>query len=140
MNDNEVEVSMKKLKKKVLALVEQRNMISVMNNTKWLELQNSVKELPFLPPYELKFITDNYEPQPLDKDIRNTGNWDDEVMLPFFNIEWIKVRPRYIKDRGRLIDGEVIDETDMFIEILEKYSIPYEEDNGALIIYGYKNL
>ena len=134
----EVELSLKKLKKKVMSLVEQKNMISIMNDTKWNELRESVKELPFLPPYEIKFITDTDSPKPFDKDVCFTGNWDDEMLLPFFNIEWIQVRPRYIRERGFLIDGELLDETDMFINILEKYSIPYEEQSGTFIIYGYK--
>jgi hypothetical protein len=140
VDDTEVEFRIKKLKKKVISLVEQKNMASNMNNTKWKELRQSVRILPFPPPYEVKFITDTVEPESFDKDVWYIGNWDDELLFPLFNIEWIKVRPRYIKDRGRLIDGEVIDETDMFIDILKRYSIPYEEENGTFIIYGYKNL
>ncbi|WP_186430406.1 DUF6678 family protein [Clostridium sp. BSD9I1] len=140
MNSNKVEFTIKKLKKKVTFLLEQKSMTSIMNNTKWLELQRSVIKLPFLPPYEIKCVTDTHEPEPFDKDVCYTGNWDDELLLPLFNIEWIKVRPRYIKDRGYLIDGEIVDETEMFIDILEKHSIPYEEENGAFIIYGYRKL
>lgn len=39
--------------------------------------------------------------------------------------------------QGRLIADEIIDETEEFISILKKYNIPYEEDNGCFIIYGY---
>lgn len=138
MDEREVEIRIKKLKKKVMLLIEQKNMVSIMNNTKWNELQKSVCELPFLPPYQLRCVTDVDELKTFDKDVCCTGNWDDELMLPFFNIEWIKVRPRYIKERGQLINGEIVDKTAAFIEILEKYSIPYEEENGAFIIYGYK--
>jgi hypothetical protein len=140
MDEKEVEIRIKKLKKKVMSLIEQKNMVSIMNNTKWNELQKSVRELPFLPPYQLKCVTDTDEPKPFDKDVWCTGNWDDELLLPFFNIEWINVRPRYIKDRGRLIDGEIVDETDLFLKVLQEHSISYEEENGAFIIYGYKKL
>lgn len=126
------------LPKKVISLVEQKNMFSIMNNTKWRELQKSVQKLPFPPPYIMKLITDKNEPQSFDKDVWYIGDWNDEVLFPFFNIEWIKVRPRYVKHRGQLIDDEIIDETELFIEILEKYSIPYEEENGTFLIYGYK--
>lgn len=140
MTDKEMEFKLKKFKKKVMSLVEQKNMFSIMNNTKWTELQKSVRKLPFLPPYIMKLITDKKEPQSFDKDVWYIGDWNDEVLFPFFNIEWIKVRPRYVKHRGQLIDDEIIDETDLFIEILEKYSIHYEEENGTFIIYGYKKL
>lgn len=62
------------------------------------------------------------------------------VIGMMFNIEWVKVRPRYIKNRGLLVDGEIVDETERFIDILEKYCIPYEEENGAVIIYRYRKL
>lgn len=140
MDRTEIELRIKRLKEKVTSVVEQENMISIMNNTKWLELQRSVRKLPFLPPFEIKYVTDIHEPEPFDKDVCYTGNWDDELLLPFFNIEWIKVRPRYIKHRGRLVNGEIVDEKDMFIEILEKYSISYEEENDTFIIYGYKKI
>lgn len=118
---NEVELRIKKLKKKVMYLIEQRKMSSIMNNTKWRELQKAVRKLRFPPPYQLKFITDNNDPKPFDKDVWYLGNWNDEVLYPLFNIEWIKVRPRYIKNIGCLIDGEIVDETDMFMEISNKY-------------------
>ncbi|KGK81142.1 hypothetical protein DP68_18510 [Clostridium sp. HMP27] len=140
MHSNEVQFRIKKLKRKVISIVEQKSMTSIMNNTKWFELQSSVMKLPFLPPYEIKYVTDIYEPEQFDKDVCYTGNWDDELLLPFFNIEWVKVRPRYIKNRGLLVDGEIVDETERFIDILEKYCIPYEEENGAVIIYGYRKL
>lgn len=39
---------------------------------------------------------------------------------------------------GRLIESKVIDETDEFLEILKKFNIPIEEQNGTYIIYGYR--
>jgi len=138
MNSKEVEFELRKFKKKVISLVEEKNMFSIMSNTKWRELQKSVRELPFTPPYVIKYVTDQNEPQPFDKDVWYLGDWSNEVLFPFFNIEWIKVRPRYLKHRGQLISGEIIDETELFVEILNKYSIPYEEQNGAYIIYGHK--
>ena len=39
---------------------------------------------------------------------------------------------------GRLIESKVIDETDEFLKILKKFNIPFEEQNGTYIIYGYR--
>lgn len=77
MHSNEVQFRIKKLKRKLISIVEQKSMTSIMNNTKWFELQSSVMKLPFLPPYEIKYVTDIYEPEPFDKDVCYTGNWDD---------------------------------------------------------------
>ncbi|MCM1416745.1 MAG: hypothetical protein NC430_12585, partial [bacterium] len=55
-----------------------------------------------------------------------------------FAIEWIKVRPRILKHRGKLIAPELIDESTEFEAILKKYNIPYEKQNDIFCIYGYK--
>ena len=132
-----------RLKKKVMRLISDKNMYSIMNNTKWLELQYAMQnEVPFSPPYILKCVIDDgdIELPTFDKGVWYLGNWDDEVLQPFFNIEWVKIRPRYIKLRGNLINGEAVDETEEFLSLLKKYSIPYEEEgDGSYIIYGYKS-
>ena len=86
-----------------------------------------------------------------DEDVSYWGDWgleepylskylsSDMHATPFYAVEWVKVRPRYKKHRGQLIADEIIDETTEFVSILEKYNIPYEEFNGAYIIYGYRS-
>lgn len=137
MDENKFKDKLKKLKEKVMLIVTQNHMCSIMNNTKWRELQNAIDDLPFPPPYELKYITDKVEPIPFNKDVTYWGDWTDEPLTPFFRIEWVKVRPRYLKYKGRLIKHELIDETEEFVSILQKYSIPYDEEDGTYIIYGY---
>lgn len=52
----------------------------------------------------------------------------------------VKVRPRYYEYIGGRLAGKKImhDAESEFIEILNKYTIPYEAANGTYIIYGYK--
>ena len=71
------------------------------------------------------------------------GNWEgDDFPTPDFyaNIEWIKVRPCYLKYRGKLIEPVIIDGTNKFEEILSRYSIPFESINGLYCIYGYRKI
>lgn len=138
MDENKYQDCLKKLKEKVMLIVSKQCMYSIMNDTKWRELQNAINYLPFPPPYILKYITDETEPMPFNEDVTYWGDWTDEPLTPFFCIEWVKVRPRYLKYRGRLIKHELVDETEQFLSILQKYSIPYDEENGMYIIYGYK--
>ena len=130
-------------KKKVMKIVFRKNLSSVMNDTKWLELQKAIEILPFPPPYTVKSVTyeDDWSNGNLEDAPRYVGDWSnfwEEGLPPFFTIEWMKVRPRYGKYRGRLVADEIFDETEEFIAILEKYSIPYENENGTITIYGYK--
>lgn len=119
----------------------------MMNNTKWKELKKGISELPFLPPFVIKSV-DEEETfyHQFKEDVYYTGDWGmyldnylggDIYATPFYAVEWIKIRPRLLKHQGRLIESKVIDETDEFLAILKKYNIPFEEQNGAYIIYGY---
>ncbi|GHT78544.1 hypothetical protein FACS189464_2170 [Bacteroidia bacterium] len=130
-------------KKEVAKIIQQRQLSSVMNDTKWIELQCAIDTLPFPPAYIQKCLTDkdDFSVWTFDKEPHYLGDWSsfwDEGISLFFNIEWIKVRPRLAKYRGRLVTDEILDETEEFEAILTKYNIPYEEDKGTFIIYGYK--
>ncbi|MFS0880192.1 DUF6678 family protein [Metabacillus niabensis] len=129
---------MESLKKKVQAIIIEKQLCSIMNNTKWEKLQSGVlNRLPFTPPYQIKYILqEKPEPVTFDNDVWYLGDWI-EGLFPFYAIEWIKVRPRYVKHKGRLVDDEVIDITEQFRELLHNLHIPYKEENNAFYIYGY---
>lgn len=126
-------------KGKIMKLVCERQLYSIMNDTKWNELFSAVNDLKFPPPFQMKLIHKSTpEPEKFDIDVWYLGDWSVDSWPLFFSIEWICVRPRYTKYRGRLVEDEVIDETQEFISILQRYSIPFEEDKGVIMIYGYK--
>lgn len=138
MNEKDYEERLKKFKQKVLKIISEKNMYSIMNNTKWSELQNAIKGLPFPPPYLLRYVTDESDSITFNGEVKYLGDWSDEPLFPFFRIEWIKVKPRYMRYKGRLVKDELVDETEQFVSILKQYSIPYEEERGDYIIFGYK--
>lgn len=134
-----------KLRDDVRQLVNQRQLISEMNDSRWIALQQAVSHLPFPPPFLLKQVTDTQAPEyDLQSKIPSwTGDWTnyyEEGMPPFFMIEWIKVRAQLSRHRGRLIADEIIDATEEFRAILLKLRLPYTEDNGIFTLYGYRDL
>ena len=60
----------------------------------------------------------------------------------FKSIEWVKVKSIFCERRhlGRLVEDEEIwhNFEKELIEMLKKYSIPYEAENGIYTIYGYQ--
>lgn len=116
-----------------------------MNDTKWNELRDAMmNEMPFRPPYTVKFLTDDESGDDLSEDVYHTQDWyyalsmEGECFNAAFAVEWIKVRPRYLKSRGKLLAPEVISAEKEFVAILEKYNIPFEENCGVYCIYGYR--
>ncbi len=131
------------LRKDVEKIIEQRGLHPLMNDTKWLELQEAVSHLPFPPAYIVKCLTDKDDSVAgiLGQLPDYHGNWSafyEEGLPPFFNIEWIQVSTVYGIHRGKLVSPEILDETTEFTGILERFSIPYEADESHFTIYGYQ--
>ncbi len=135
-------------KEKIKRIVQDKSLCSMMNNTKWRKLKKEVMKLPFQPPFVIKSIDEEENAyHQFENDSYYAGDWGiyldnylggDIDATPFYAVEWIKVRPCRLEHQGRLIESKVIDETDEFLEILQKLNISYEEQNGTYIIYGYR--
>ncbi|MCD8073238.1 MAG: hypothetical protein LUE10_08795 [Alistipes sp.] len=121
---------------------EQHGLGGVMNDTKWLELQQAIlEELPFPPPNVIKRLGKEVDEHVLDKDVWWCGSWRnyyDEGMPQLVTIQYVKVRPRLAVHRGRLISPEIIDCTKEFLDILHRLNIPYEQEGHIFTIYGYR--
>lgn len=148
MNSDNCFGDSERYKAKVKRIIENRNLYSIMNNTKWRELKEGVSELPFLPPFVIKAVDEEEtEYHEFSHDEYNTCDWGlyldnylggDIYATPYYAVEWIKVRPRILEHQGRLIESKVIDETEEFVAMLKSYNIPYVETGGTYIIYGYR--
>ena len=137
---------MNDFKKRVATIIAKKQLTSFMNDAKWLQLQLAVDELLFPPSYVVRCITDEEEAEKEALAFLNTiprylGNWSNfynEGMPILFNIEWVKVYPQLGVFRGMLIEDEVIDESESFRKILNRLSIPHNEESNIFTIYGYK--
>ena len=138
---------MSDLRETVRRIVEERELCSCMNSTKWNELRTAMmQEMPFQPPYIVKFLMDDtcYAEPGFREDVCHTGNWYDAFAIEGegfhaeLAVEWVKVRPRYLKRRGALLPPEVISAEAEFVAILQTYNIPYEESGGVYCIFGYR--
>lgn len=134
----------------VAAIVQERQLTSCMNNTKWDRFRNAmIKEMPFCPPYEIKTLFDED-----DTDIQNFIKWDasyrgayDKESFAGFHykiIEYVAVKTRYCDvTGGRLVSSKTWhDATKEFTGLMEKYHIPYvpyKDSDDTFLIYGYQS-
>jgi hypothetical protein len=130
---------MPKSKQQVNVEIAERGLVSIMNDTKWAELQRAIRhELPFGPPYQMKVVLNPHpEPDHFEADVENWGDWSDECLSPFYEIEWLRVRPRCLRRRGHLLAPEVQSVESEFMAILQRFQIPYRRDGDTVWIYGY---
>lgn len=138
-------------KKKVMQEVERRGLTSVMNDTRWEQLKSGVySRLPFPPAFQVKkVLSPKPEPERFEQDVSYIGDWlailgddsDDAQFCdwqhPAFDVEWIRIKPRRLEARGRLVADELIDIEAAFVALLQECGIPYTSEQGDYWIYGY---
>lgn len=133
-----------KLKQRVSKIVKSRNLSSVMNDTKWLELQQNIETLPFPPAYNEKLIVKEkaaFTFKVFKDPPKYQGDWSSfwEEGLPiFFTIEWLEIRATQQIHQGRLVPPKIIDATKALVQLLNKLNIPFEQESDIITIYGYK--
>ncbi len=130
----------KTLSEKIASIVNQRGLVSYMNNTKWRELLSALKEE--LPDIDLQYKT-LFEEESPDVYWSFFGDEYLEIMNPA-QIEWFRIKCviTEVKHIGMLVPPKVktYDKKDEILKILKRYSIPYEYDEkeSAFLVYGYK--
>lgn len=132
-----LEVERPAMKARVLAEVERRGLASFMNRTRWERLCEAVyAELPFPPAFDLQTVFGERGP-PMDMSaVQGWGSWSE--LEPFFEIEWLRVAPRYSRHVGMLVPDEVVDCSDAFRDLLVQQGVPFREDEAKTFwIYGY---
>jgi len=136
----------KTLREQAFQIVQERNLTSYMNNTKWYKLLKVINEkLPFRPPYVYKLLSDSPDRddiQPFRHLPRSPHCWCGECFnnYRFYEIEYVRITPKYAVNHGGILveNLEIFDETKELIQELENAHIPFERDQQDIIIYGYR--
>ncbi len=129
----------------VAQIVQERQLTSCMNNTKWDCFRNAmINEMPFCPPYEIKTLFDDdtsFITNFIASDIWYQGNYDAEefVNLNYKVIEYLAVKPKYYENKGGLLAPKKIwhNAEETFAQILYNCHIPCKKCGDACLIYGY---
>lgn len=134
----------------VAEIIQKRQLTGCMNNTKWDVFRSAMtSEMPFPPPYEIKTLfdeDDSFITRFIRSDATYCGFYDEEEFVNFNYkvIEYLVLKTRYCDvSGGRLVTHKTWhDATSEFIELMQKYHIPYtpcENADDTFIIYGYRN-
>ncbi len=124
---------------KILEVIQQRQLTSYMNNTKWIELIKEIRQISCLP-IMYKTVFDASAPE---------FYWtiDGDEHFEFMNkalIEWFKISGniKECENLGRLLTPKVVlhNVNDKIVDILQRHSIYYEYDetDNSYIVYGYR--
>lgn len=137
MDENRDSLPADRDKARVQAAVAARGLVSVMNDTKWSELIAAVNKLPFAPAFQIKDVLGaTSQPASIDEDVWHGGDWG-EGLGPYYAIEWIRVRPRLVKHRGKHVPPEVDDIESAFVAALRDIGVPHRKRGDCIEIFGY---
>lgn len=131
----------KTMSEKIKSIVEERQLVSYMNKTKWNELLSALSER--LPRNCVRYKTVFEETAP--EGYHNVQG--DEVLchMDIAQIEWMRIKSYFkeLKHTGALISDKVTvhDKKAVLLQIFNEYSIPYEYDEAEqeFVVYGYKH-
>lgn len=134
---------------KINRIIKERNLIPLMNDAKWLQLQHSITQLNFPPAYFAVLLIDQSLTHESIKNNEATfekstpwyfGDWSpfyQQGMPYFINIEYMKVKPLLLRHQGQLVAGLILDECNAFRALLLDLNIAFEEDQQCFKIMGY---
>lgn len=140
------DVSGQKYFKKIREIIHQRQLVSFMNDSKWIQFLHEVEQLEFEPAFIAKRVTEltdiENEQRFCSKTPHYLGNWQpfyQEAMSIFMDIEYLLVQPFLAKYQGKLINDIVIDLSDEFKTILIQLNIPYVMEQQCFKILAYQS-
>jgi len=127
--------------RRVREFVQQNRLVGAMNNTKWRELREAMDEWGNAPAYEIKYLFNEISEADVEQAVAETtmaiGDWGYGHFYPMFDIEWVKIRKLRSVFRGHLIVREIVDNSEGIRAILERFTIPYVENEFCFTVYGY---
>jgi hypothetical protein len=131
------EAWLQKFRADVFAAVEARGLVSLMNDTRWTALVDGIyTRLPFPPPFQFKdVLMEEPSPESFEHDVAYHGAWQE--LFPYYQVEWLRVRPRYLKHQGKLVPPKLIDCTDQFVTLVRELRCPHRLDADTVWIYGH---
>lgn len=113
--------------------IARESLVPVMNNTKWKETILALQSVDgFWVQFRVKCLRDMQEPVGWDR------SFPYHIPTPYRVIEWLEVNPVVTTRVGALVKPRQADFRAAIREALQRYSIPNEERDGAIRIYGYK--
>lgn len=117
--------------KNLLDIINRRQLVSVMNNTKWRELCQEFGERHSLN------ISVRYKLITSDQVLGFSPVWWDELFAESSAIEWLDFDPVVKEHRGRLIADKETDVSDEILAVFKKYGIKYTIQGSYFRVWGY---
>ena len=112
-------------------MISDRNLVSAMNNTKWIKLANAITADNGSEPTARVKNLDEVEPSGY-----SLLDWNFSEFNPAL-IEWIDIDPVKRKRLGALVPDKKMDVSNYIVEALKASNVPYSIENEMYRVWGY---
>lgn len=112
-------------------IINERQLVSAMNKTKWRELCNDFEELHSLS------ISVRYKLISSDNILGFSAVWWNEIYEVSSAIEWLDFNPIVSEYRGRLVAPQETDRSCEILTILNRHGIKYAMQGSYFRVWGY---
>lgn len=115
----------------LLNIINTRQLVSVMNQTKWRELCEefeSLQDLNIKVRYKLITAEQMFGFSPV---------WWHQLFEETPSIEWLEFDPIVAEHRGQLISHKETDRSTEILNVLKKHSIRYSQEQTYFKVWGY---
>ncbi|KZN58928.1 hypothetical protein N474_25400 [Pseudoalteromonas luteoviolacea CPMOR-2] len=119
------------MNEKYLKIINDRQLVSVMNKTKWRELCDEFGELHSLN------ISIRYKLISSNETLGFSPVWWDELFEESTGIEWLDFNPIVCEHRGRLVSDKETDRSDEILSVLKDLGIKYSIQESYFRVWGY---
>ncbi|GGO71536.1 DUF6678 family protein [Bowmanella pacifica] len=119
------------MNEKLLKIINERQLVSVMNKTKWREVCEDFEEL------DSPHICIRYKLITSDDIFGFSPVWWDQLLEDASAIEWLDFEPVVSEHRGRLVSNKKTDRSAEILSILRRHSIRYSNQESYFRVWGY---
>lgn len=121
----------KRIDTKLLKIINEKQLVSAMNATKWKELIDAESNIDgFSPEVRYQCITSEVV-------FGFSQVWWNELYEKSSSIKWLEIDPIKTEYRGELVSGKETDYSELVEKLLNKNNIPHSIVNKCLKIWGY---
>ena len=116
-----------------MKVIAERQLVSVMNQTKWRELCQEFSQNNELDPsVRLKYIYSN-------EVFGFSPVWWHEILLEARAIEWLDFNPIKREPSDRIVSAKKTNISNEILKILKIHNIPYSMEQSYIRVWGYFN-
>ena len=112
-------------------IINDRQLVSVMNKTKWRELCHDFEKLHSLN------ISVRYKLISSEETLGFSSVWWDEILEESPGIEWLEFNPIVFEHRGLLVEDKKTERIDEILTVLKKHRIKYSMQGPNFRVWGY---